>query len=44
VYIRPIIFKSAEIIGVKLHDVPESFAICTAPMATTWAPAGSVAW
>ena len=32
VYIRPIIFKSAEIIGVKLHDVPESFAICTAPM------------
>jgi branched-chain amino acid aminotransferase len=32
VYIRPIVFKSAEIIGVKLHDVPESFAICTAPM------------
>ncbi len=32
VYIRPLIFKSAEIIGVKLHDVPESFAICTAPM------------
>jgi branched-chain amino acid aminotransferase len=32
VYIRPIIFKSAEIIGVKLHDVPESFGICTAPM------------
>ncbi|MGH7722899.1 MAG: branched-chain amino acid transaminase [Candidatus Dormibacteria bacterium] len=32
VYIRPIIFKSAEIIGVKLHDVPDSFGICTAPM------------
>ena len=32
VYVRPLIFKSAEIIGVKLHDVPESFAICTAPM------------
>jgi branched-chain amino acid aminotransferase len=32
VYIRPLIFKSAEIIGVKLHDVPDSFAICTAPM------------
>ena len=32
IYIRPLIFKSAEIIGVKLHDVPESFAICTAPM------------
>lgn len=31
-YIRPLIFKSAEIIGVKLHDVPESFAIVTAPM------------
>jgi branched-chain amino acid aminotransferase len=31
-YIRPLIFKSAEIIGVKLHDVPDSFAICTAPM------------
>ena len=32
IYVRPLMFKSAEIIGVKLHDVPESFAICTAPM------------
>ncbi|MDQ6747685.1 MAG: branched-chain amino acid transaminase [Candidatus Dormibacteraeota bacterium] len=32
VYIRPIIFKSAEIIGVKLHDVPQSMGICTAPI------------
>jgi branched-chain amino acid aminotransferase len=32
IYVRPLIFKSAEIIGVKLHDVPESFAICMAPM------------
>ena len=32
VYVRPLIFKSAEIIGVKLHDVADSFAICTAPM------------
>jgi branched-chain amino acid aminotransferase len=32
VYIRPLLFKSAEIIGVKLHDVPESFGICTALM------------
>ena len=32
VYIRPLVFKDAEIIGVKLHDVPQSFAICTAPM------------
>ena len=31
-YIRPLSFKSAEIIGVKLHDVPDSFAIVTAPM------------
>jgi branched-chain amino acid aminotransferase len=31
-YVRPLIFKSAEVIGVKLHEVPESFAIVTAPM------------
>ncbi len=31
-YIRPLCFKSAEIIGVKLHDVADSFAIVTAPM------------
>jgi len=31
-YIRPLTFKSAEEIGVKLHDVPDSFAIITAPM------------
>ncbi len=31
-YVRPLSFKSAEIIGVKLHDVPDSFAIVTAPM------------
>ena len=31
VYIRPLLFKSAEIIGVRLHGVPESFAIYTAP-------------
>ena len=32
VYVRPLVFKSAEIIGVRLHDVPDSFSICTAPM------------
>jgi branched-chain amino acid aminotransferase len=32
VYVRPLIFKDAEIIGVKLHDVPDSFSICMAPM------------
>lgn len=31
-YVRPICFKSAEEIGVKLHDVPESLGIVTAPM------------
>jgi branched-chain amino acid aminotransferase len=31
-YVRPLSFKSAEIIGVKLHDVADSFAIVTAPM------------
>jgi len=31
-YIRPLIFKSAEEIGFRLHDVPDSFAIATAPM------------
>src|SRR5581483_8070982 len=31
-YIRPLAFKSDEIIGVKLHDVSDSFAIVVAPM------------
>src|SRR5579864_3118554 len=31
-YIRPLCFKSAEIIGVRLHDVPDSFGIVTSPM------------
>lgn len=31
-YIRPLVFKNAEIIGVRLHDVPESFAICISAM------------
>ncbi|MBV8300879.1 MAG: branched-chain amino acid transaminase [Candidatus Dormibacteraeota bacterium] len=31
-YIRPLCFKADEIIGVKLHDVSDSFAIVTAPM------------
>jgi branched-chain amino acid aminotransferase len=30
-YVRPIMFKAAEEIGVKLHDVPDSFGIVTAP-------------
>jgi branched-chain amino acid aminotransferase len=31
-YIRPLAFKSDEIIGVRLHDVGDSFAIIQAPM------------
>lgn len=31
-YVRPIVFKSAEEIGVKLHDVPDSIGIVTAPV------------
>jgi branched-chain amino acid aminotransferase len=31
-YVRPIVFKSAQIIGVKLHDVADSTGIVTAPM------------
>lgn len=31
-YVRPLVFKSAEIIGVRLHDVPESVAIITTAM------------
>lgn len=30
-YIRPLLYKSAEIIGVRLHDVPEEFSLFTAP-------------
>ncbi len=31
VYIRPLLFKSSEEIGVRLHQVPESFAIYMTP-------------
>lgn len=31
IYIRPCVFKSAEDIGVRLHGVPESFAIIPVP-------------
>lgn len=31
VYIRPILFKSGEEIGVRLHGVPDTFAIYTVP-------------
>jgi len=31
-YVRPLLFKSAEQIGVQLHGLPDSFLIYTAPM------------
>jgi branched-chain amino acid aminotransferase len=32
VYIRPLAFKSREMIGVRLHDIEDGFCIFTAPM------------
>ncbi len=32
IYVRPILFKSDEVIGVRLHDIGDSFAILTSPM------------
>jgi branched-chain amino acid aminotransferase len=41
VYIRPCIFKSAEDVGVRLHNVPETFAIVPIPFVNYLdAPAG----
>jgi branched-chain amino acid aminotransferase len=34
VYIRPLLFKSGEEIGVRLHGVPETFGIYTVPFGT----------
>ncbi len=31
-YVRPLLFKAAEEIGFRLHDIPDSFAIATSPM------------
>ena len=31
IYIRPVVFKSAEDIGVRLHNVPDAFAIIPVP-------------
>lgn len=31
-YVRPILFKSQEAIGVKIHDVPDSLGIVTLPL------------
>ena len=34
IYIRPLIYKSDEMIGVRLHDIPDSFAIVALPFTT----------
>jgi branched-chain amino acid aminotransferase len=39
-YIRPLLFKSSEEIGFRLHDIPDSFAIITAPLSDYVSPAG----
>ena len=39
-YVRPLVFKNAEIIGVRLHDVPEGFSICVTPMGNYVATTG----
>lgn len=49
VYVRPCIFKSAEDIGVRLHDVPSSFAIVPVPFtryvdATAGLNVGTSSW
>ncbi|MHB8177512.1 MAG: branched-chain amino acid transaminase [Vulcanimicrobiaceae bacterium] len=31
IYVRPCLFKSAETIGVRLHDIPDAFAIIPVP-------------
>jgi branched-chain amino acid aminotransferase len=33
-YVRPIVFKSSELIGVRLHDLEDSFTVFTIPFGT----------
>lgn len=42
VYIRPCIFKSAEDVGVRLHNVPEAFAIIPMPFVSYLDAAGGL--
>lgn len=49
IYIRPCIFKSAEDVGVRLHNVPDAFAIIAIPFthyldATGGVNAGTSSW
>lgn len=42
IYIRPCIFKSAEDVGVRLHNVPEAFAIIPIPFTSYLDAAGGL--
>ena len=49
VYIRPLVYKSAEMIGVRLHDIPDAFALIAMPFdryfdATAGLSCGTSAW
>ena len=49
VYLRPIVYKSAEIIGVRLHDIPDGFALIAMTFdryfdATAGLACGTSAW
>jgi branched-chain amino acid aminotransferase len=49
VYLRPIVFKSAEMIGVRLHDIADAFALIAMPFdryfdATAGLACGTSAW
>jgi branched-chain amino acid aminotransferase len=42
VYLRPIVFKSAEMIGVRLHDIPDAFALIGMPFDRYFDAAGGL--
>jgi branched-chain amino acid aminotransferase len=49
VYLRPFVYKSAEMIGVRLHDIPDAFALIAMPFdryfeATAGLSCGTSAW
>jgi branched-chain amino acid aminotransferase len=49
VYLRPFVYKSAEMIGVRLHDIPDAFALIAMPFdryfeATAGLACGTSSW
>jgi branched-chain amino acid aminotransferase len=42
VYVRPIAYKSAEMIGVKLHGVPDAFAVVVVPFTAYYETTGGL--